>query len=492
MKRMVSLLLALVLALCIGAVPVSAEEAPYVFEMMYSFAGTVDENAQRYLKHISEALNVEIELVLPATTAYEESLQLMIASGEYVDLALIPNQNAPVFLDAVRAGIFLPLNSLLEEYGQDILEYSYDISWETLKVLKDENIYGVPRTSIARADGFAFRKDWCDTLGIAFNDGDYLTVDQLYDMLYAFTYNDPDQNGVQDTYGMRVFGNMAAQYQWTFGLNGWQEYDGVYMDKAYDPEADNMIQALEFTSKLWQDGLIDPDWPTLDQSMAEERFSAGITGLSAFFPGNMTRVIEVGRQVNPNYELYYTPGIKLTEDSTFSGGSFTTGLWGAWAISASAEQPEKIMSVLNWMIGEGWDETQYGAQGYAWDYVDGKPVPTENFEFGWFGRNLVRRNNDAGFFVSLGLDQEEREHTAYLIQLSIDQLKFPLDGGYRPGITEDPTFIDYQKYMNTEIAKIITGEKAPEYYYELLDGWYKAGGDQYVAEMQAFIAASNQ
>ena len=43
--------------------------------------------------------------------------------------------------------------------------------------------------------------------------------------------------------------------------------------------------------------------------------------------------------------------------------------------------------------------------------------------------------------------------------------------------------------MNDEINKIIIGEKPVEYWDEVLDGWYKAGGEEYVADMQAYIAS---
>ena len=106
------------------------------------------------------------------------------------------------------------------------------------------------------------------------------------------------------------------------------------------------------------------------------------------------------------------------------------------------------------------------------------------------GGSFVRRNNDAGFFVSLSLSPEDRELTFKRIQLCIDQCTFPLDGGYRPPICDDPTFIDYQKYLDVEVAKIITGEREIDDWDELLDGWYEAGGETYIAQMREFITAS--
>ena len=43
--------------------------------------------------------------------------------------------------------------------------------------------------------GGIIRTDWLKNLGMEMP----TTIDELHDILYAFTYNDPDQNGANDT-----------------------------------------------------------------------------------------------------------------------------------------------------------------------------------------------------------------------------------------------------------------------------------------------------
>ena len=62
------------------------------------------------------------------------------------------------------------------------------------------------------------------------------------------------------------------------------------------------------------------------------------------------------------------------------------------------------------------------------------------------------------------------------------------DRGYRPAISDDPVFIDYQKNMNVQISKIIVGELPVSEWDAILDGWYKAGGETYIKQMQDNIA----
>ena len=60
------------------------------------------------------------------------------------------------------------------------------------------------------------RVDWLKNLGLEMP----TDLDSLYDVLYAFTYDDPDGNGQQDTVGIVM--PMAQYMQWDnlFGAFG--------------------------------------------------------------------------------------------------------------------------------------------------------------------------------------------------------------------------------------------------------------------------------
>ena len=55
------------------------------------------------------------------------------------------------------------------------------------------------------------------------------TVEDVYDMLYKFTYDDPDGNGANDTYGLEMCkytGPWDIIQTWVGCGNGWVEQDG--------------------------------------------------------------------------------------------------------------------------------------------------------------------------------------------------------------------------------------------------------------------------
>ena len=492
MKKLVSLFLALVMALSIACLGHADDEAPYEFSLRTN-VGDLTENDTIWLANLEEKLNIKIKLILPASSAYVESLQIMIASGEYDDLVLYNNGvKDPTYKEAVKNGLYIAVNDLLPNYP-NLLQYTNPAEFDELKILGDDRIYGVPRTTVNRADGFAIRKDWLDNLGIPFPEDGYLTTDELYDILYAFTFKDPDGNGQNDTYGFTHYGNIAPVFQFTFGLVGWQDYDGEYMDLKYSKTADNYKRCLAFNNKLWMDGLFDPDWPTINSSVMIDRLDSGVTGMCQRFAGHTSTDVIKGKSLNPNYELGYIFGVVESREDidSYCGSMFSTGSWGIWAISSQAEHPEKIMEFLDYLISdEGWWETQSGPEGVAWNWVDGERVATDKYDSGIKSRNFGRRFGDASFFVHINTDKELRELTVSRIQKCVDNCIDSLDYGYVPSISDDPVFIDYNKYMTTEISKIITGARPVDDWDEILEGWYQAGGDQYIAEMQAHIAES--
>ena len=470
----------------------------YEFTLLGNLKTELLEVDELYFEEIGKATNTNIIVELPPASSYTERLQMMIASGEYADVTLFPDHISKVYVDACREGVFIRLNELLEDCP-NIMAHTYDISWETLQILRDEgddSIYSVPRTSIARADGYTIRKDWLDAVGYTdYTEGDTMTIDQLKEILTLFTYNDPDGNGIDDTYGFGTYGdadgNLGVFFSQAFGLGGWGEYDGEIIDLARSRNHDNYKRALQFSQDLWNEGLVDPDAPTIKSDVALDRFKKGITGVRGEFAGWMTMYEDQMKELDPDAELIYVPSIVENEGDPYTAGAFSTGFWGEWAIANTAEKPERILAVFDYMLSdEGWPSTNYGPEGYSWTEENGVVTPTENYTQDFAGRNILRRNDDPGFFVSLDQSAENRERIENLIDICVNQYVFSLDQGYRPPIADDPTFIDYEKNMKVQISKIVVGELPVDEWDAILDGWYDAGGETYVEQMRTYIEST--
>ena len=156
----------------------------------------------------------------------------------------------------------------------------------------------------------------------------------------------------------------------------------------------------------------------------------------------------------------------------------------------SNEHPERVLEVFVYMLDDDfWFETVYGLEGVMWNKVGDEYVPTDAPTT---GRNnlLVRRKDDPGIWLALALNTETRNRLAGQINIAIELFVPTLDKGFKPPVAQDPTLLDYEKFMVTETTRIIFGEKSVDYWDELLSGWYAAGGETYIQQMRDFIASN--
>ena len=105
------------------------------------------------------------------------------------------------------------------------------------------------------------------------------TVEDVYDMLYKFTYDDPDGNGANDTYGLEMCkytGPWDIIQTWFGCGNGWVEQDGKLVPVHQTAE---YKEALDWMRKIYADGLVRPDWATVDTANFQVDSQKGVTGV---------------------------------------------------------------------------------------------------------------------------------------------------------------------------------------------------------------------
>ncbi|GHU59405.1 sugar ABC transporter substrate-binding protein [Spirochaetia bacterium] len=472
---------------------------PFEFTLYGNLVQELTEADQVFFKTLNERTNTNIKVQLPPSSSYAEALTIMMASGDYPDLVLFPSHTDRAFLDGVRDGVILPLNDYIAK-APNLQKYSYDLSWNTLKVLGDDKIYGIPRTSIARADGYFIRQDWLDKVGIAIEEGKPITLDKFTEILTAFTTKDPDGNGVNDTYGLGLTSGGGNLYindviGWAFGLRGWDEYPGEdykYMDLRYSKKNPAMKNTLSYMNMLYKNRLIDPDWATLNSDAQTQRFDQGITGVRPGFVGWLPDYETTSKKATPNAKLSYIVGLVQKEGDKVQGGSYSTGFSGQWAIMKSAKDPQKIVDVLDYMLSDNfWETVTYGIEGSAWQYDANRnriAIPGSVYNA---GRQILRRNNAPEFFVGLSTAVADRSRVVNLLNTCIGQAVFSKDGGFRPAVADDPKFIDAGKAFDLAISKIIAGDLPVSAYDAELEKWYNAGGELYIRQMNAGIQAAN-
>ena len=236
-----------------------------------------DPNTDINAKVLEESTGYHVEyFMLPAENADEKLLMDISGGADYDAVNVTINQ----FRTLVAQGA-LPLDDLLEVYGQDILNsgHSEDV-WNALRG-EDGHIYAVPYMYPADheiANFMVVRKDLCEAAGITEMP---TTIDEFYDMLVT----------LKKFYGDQYIILSGPFYQASEANEAWAipktitAAFGIYSDwmvndegkVIYMTEHENFPKMVEFMSKLYKEGLIDPDWAVNTEATLKEKFSSGKT-----------------------------------------------------------------------------------------------------------------------------------------------------------------------------------------------------------------------
>lgn len=183
----------------------AASGTPTVSFMIPDFTGHVlsNEHSDEVIAKYEAYTGTHVEWRTEANDTYSEKFGLTLMDKDNMPMILTAtktlDQNANA-ADAAKRGAFWDLT----EYLQDSEAYPNlsQISPDVLKGLTvDGQIIGIPRSRAIGRNGLGYRTDWAEAVGITEAPK---TVEDVYDMLYKFTYDDPDGNGANDTYGLEM------------------------------------------------------------------------------------------------------------------------------------------------------------------------------------------------------------------------------------------------------------------------------------------------
>ncbi len=291
-------------------------------------------------------------------SAYAEKLNLQIASGDLPDMTVVDtNIQLPRM---VAEDQVIPLNDLLDEYGQNLLKFVP--SWHWPAGTYDGKIMAIMNGWTTKKAGPYMRKDWLDNLGLDVPN----TLEEFDAVLRAFTFDDPDGNGKDDTFGAG-FREGVNWFDWVFhavGVAPGHHHTGIWRKRGDRVEIDwvqpEMLDALKYIRGLYQDGVIIPESITFDGSQWGAAFTNGTMGTFYHFYGTLQAQQFSMLEKNPNVKLISVapplgPGGRGSSDEPMH--------WG-FVISKKAQYPEEYVRLMDWFIGEGWDKL-YGWFGGA-------------------------------------------------------------------------------------------------------------------------------
>lgn len=285
-KTLKTLALTLVLVLCLTSFAPALAEDKVTIRWLGYYTSNITVSADTYAeKLIEDAFNVEI---IPVTDVSAENMDMFIASGDILDITCYASYLEGDFQYMYEQEMIreFPEEWLWEYYPTGMKVYEDYLGREFFEegnhLVNGRCLY-TPFTTTTNTSEFVmlYRKDWLDNLGMK----EPTTLDELHDMLYAFTYNDPDGNGVKDTYGIDVSSGWCGLWPviGAFGLTNTLNGNGSFRlnpdgTVTYSTVTEEYKQALAVIEQWYQEGILDPNGITDDRSAVRTKWANGTIG----------------------------------------------------------------------------------------------------------------------------------------------------------------------------------------------------------------------
>ncbi len=233
---------------------------------------------------IKDELKINLKLVLlPSTQADQDTkINAAAASNSLPDIFMVSRD---VLFKLVNAGLVAKVDDLLPMMPVRTKTHYSDVDRNRLVTI-DGAMYGLPDPgAMPMTDGLVIRQDWLDKLGLKAP----TTLDEFMTVAKAFTFNDPDGNGKNDTYGMCAFIDgsgltalpLGERFDFIFGAYGvagmWDLSSSANFGLNLRKPA--YMQAVQYLASLVKAGVIDPDWPTLKKDEFRVRWKQGECGI---------------------------------------------------------------------------------------------------------------------------------------------------------------------------------------------------------------------
>lgn len=312
-------------------------------------AAAVIKDDDRIIEEINNRLNIDLTVeIVPEGNV--EKVNVAMASGDFPDV-VTGAYGTSATQQWIDDGMVIPLNDYFDA-NPDVKKWTDEYAWSAI----DGKFYGLPFITQYNAANalIIMRQDWLDNLGLAYPE----TLDDMKTVLTAFTNDDPDGNGKNDTFGYtssKVTGpDAAGPFDWVFFAYGLK-----YADYSLD-ENDNVIAwfedpsfvpAMKYIKDLWDSGLIDPELMLNDSTKKEEKFYQGKTG-SVLVPlfRHVTRHESSVKELFPDAAISYGLPPKGPDGASGlnkqgKGGMMT-------CVTAACKNPDKAVEFVNFMVSE--------------------------------------------------------------------------------------------------------------------------------------------
>ena len=332
------------------------------------------------VRKVFEEAGVQPDWQLIDYDSYEEKASKVISSGETnADIIKIPDSDPNQVY--IKSGLFVPLDEFFD-YMPNFRKWLSENPVEKAELTaEDGHIYYVPGINVA--DDYQpclmYDQVWLDKAGVEAPD----TLEGLVDLLRYFKENDMNGNGdPHDEIPMSIMSEfLPYMFGPAFGLDlvsGFQADEKGNVTYAY-ADSENYRKYLAFLNGLYQEGLLEKDYLSLDRDKVIERIANDTTGVAFDYSWAMSMMYS---NVLPYYDgtkataFVGVPPLSGDSKGFYVGRNALAGMFG---VSTKSSQIELAVKFLDYAMSEHCqDYYQWGIEGESYTVnADGSRQYTE-------------------------------------------------------------------------------------------------------------------
>ncbi len=436
-------------------------------------------------KWLEEKYNIDIEMiVLPGWSDGQQKISLLMADdNERPDIIWWWSMDTE-YTAWKNAGLLVDVSEYQKKYT-NIVDYYNKMDPNTLYYeAAEEGMFRIPGdVAEPSCECLLIRQDWLDNLGLAVP----TTLDELKEVLRAFTEDDPDGNGQNDTYGLGGDGYDFRSF-WPFiQAYGNTHYDRFCINEdgtvGYGPAQENTKKWLADVADLYAKGYITPNITTdtdRDEEMAKANFGVTYSWVAWTTTKGNSSAMNAFYSAHPEGKWVAIDMVE-GENGNPQEDPATSSAWAHFAITKNCSDPERAYAIWDDMCSEeNYIHRRFGVEGEHWKREedgsvtfiisnDGDENNNQNIGLKLFD-NLMNRKDECNFdntpemqalFDKSG--KESRDYAASLVEWK--------------DITKFDTWLDHQTDIEDEKNQYLWGVIAGS---ESIDNW-----DAYVEQLDA-------
>lgn len=282
--------------------------------------------------------NINIEAYLQPTTGFDEKIMAAFISGDEPDLVMT----------AEDFGL-----EIEQKYGAWLNFADYGaLDWESVKIMDpdvlealtyDGKLFGLQVTDQPMA--IFVRKSWVENVGWE-KDYPYIeSWDDLVKLAEKFTFEDPDQNGQDDTWGYEMFGSMDRNYAAVqFGMIMNFIGEKLVQDGKLNINTEKGLATLQFMQKAVHEYKISPpDTAAYTHVEFYRDVAAGVVGMGRLGGWNVAGWMEA---LNGDFVPVKFPSIEE------GGEAYIPTTFNEFNVSKNTKHPEEVLEFVQYLLSK--------------------------------------------------------------------------------------------------------------------------------------------